>query len=581
MMRWLAHGLTLAAMMSLIGCVSSPPRKAAEDIGFTRAPQLGGTENLWMMHHDGSGQSELALGADGNSFLTWSPDGHDIAFESVRDGNLEIYTARVIDKGNDTYSAQDIQRRTTNPADDSFPAWSNDCARLAFSSNRASQDYHNLYQLDVTTNTVTPITSGNYDDLSPSWSPDGSKIAFTRNMDTSREIFVHMMNSGQDIRLTNNTVDDADPAWSPSGRIIFSRHSEDGSRAALLEMDTVDANGDGNGDHLQAITTPNASAYDQKPMYSRSGKEIVFVRSQKAGGEGPGDVWKFLIQDGTIMDPLLNLTRTNLQHEHGATWKRTLAIFSPIYRPFTATIKTGSVWSMNLLRPTTTHGLTVLPLGDAAVTVEFGREISPDLNDRALAFAQALRLQQWEGVLDIVPAYASVSIHVDPIRLPISTLSERLHDLSYDATPPRSGRTHLIPVLYGGEWGPDLQDVAAFARQSVADTIQLHHVTLYRVYMLGFSPGFPYMGLVPASIAMPRLATPRIVVPAGSVGIAGSQTGIYPSATPGGWRLIGRTPVSLYQPQSSQPFLFSPGDSVQFYPIDADEFARLSHAAPT
>jgi KipI family sensor histidine kinase inhibitor len=214
------------------------------------------------------------------------------------------------------------------------------------------------------------------------------------------------------------------------------------------------------------------------------------------------------------------------------------------------------------------------------MTVEFGREIAPHLNDRVLAFAQAVRLQHWEGVLDVVPAYASVSIHVDPLRLPVSILSQRLHALSGDVEAPPSGRTHRIPVLYGGKWGPDLDDVAAFAQRSVADTIRLHHTNVYRVYMLGFSPGFPYMGLVPSPIAMPRLATPRTVVPAGSVGIAGCQTGIYPSATPGGWRLIGRTPVSLYQPQSSQPFLFTPGDTVEFYPIDADEFARMSYAAP-
>lgn len=229
----------------------------------------------------------------------------------------------------------------------------------------------------------------------------------------------------------------------------------------------------------------------------------------------------------------------------------------------------------------TRNGFAVLPLGDAAVTVEFGCAIEPGLNEQALAFAQAVRIQQWEGVVDIVPAYASVTIHVDPFRLPISTLSARLHDLSSDGKDLLSGRGHRIPVLYGGEWGPDLHDVAAFARQSPAETIRLHHATHYRVYMLGFSPGFPYMGVVPPPIAMPRLPTPRTVVPPGSVGIADSQTGIYPTATPGGWRIIGRTPVSLYRPQSSSPFLFSPGDRVRFYPIDADEFTRISNAAPT
>jgi inhibitor of KinA len=229
--------------------------------------------------------------------------------------------------------------------------------------------------------------------------------------------------------------------------------------------------------------------------------------------------------------------------------------------------------------PTTT-GFTVQPLGDAAVTLAFGCEISPGVNDRVLAFVQALRVQHWEGVLDIVPAYASLTVHVDPLRLPISNLSERLHNFAADVHRPQSALTHRIPVLYGGECGPDLLEVAAFARRSVAETIQLHYTARYRVYMLGFSPGFPYMGLVPASIAIPRLATPRTLVPAGSVGIADSQTGIYPSATPGGWRIIGRTPITLYQPQSPQPFLFSPGDRVQFYPIDRDEFARIAYAAP-
>ncbi len=325
MMRWLAHGGILAGMVFLSGCLSSPTVNwAGEKIGFTRAPQVGGTETLWLMNGDGSGQSQLSLGADGNSSLTWSPDGHYIAFESFRDGYHEIYTAQIISNADNTYSAQDIQRRTTTSADNSFPAWSHDCSLLAFSSNRANQTHYNIYQLDLNTNNVTPITSGNYQDVGPSWSPDGSKIAFTRNVgDAPGEIYVHVMSSGKDIRLTNNSEHDTDPSWSPIGRIIFSRHSEDGSRAALFEMDAVDANGDGNGDHLDPISTPQAHEYDRKPEYARNGKAIVFFRNQEAGGEGPGDVYRLLIQDWNITEPLRNLTQTNRQHEHGATWKRT------------------------------------------------------------------------------------------------------------------------------------------------------------------------------------------------------------------------------------------------------------------
>ena len=144
-------------------------------------------------------------------------------------------------------------------------------------------------------------------------------------------------------------------------------------------------------------------------------------------------------------------------------------------------------------------------------------------------------------------------------------------------------RTHHIPIIYGGEWGPDLEGVADFAKLSLAETIRLHCSVSYRVYMLGFSPGFPYMGIVPERIAMPRLATPRLAVPAGSVGIADTQTGIYPIGTPGGWRLIGRTPIQLYRPGSGVPFLIKPGDWVRFEPITVQDFNRLllAHHAET
>jgi Tol biopolymer transport system component len=147
MMHWVANGVILAALTSIVGCVSSPTVNwASEKIGFTRAPQLGGTETLWIMNGDGTGQSQLNVGAEGHRSLTWSPDGHSIAFESVRDDHIELYTARVVSHGDNTYSAQDIQRRTTNSGYHSFPSWSPDCAWLAFSSNSVNQNSYNIYQ---------------------------------------------------------------------------------------------------------------------------------------------------------------------------------------------------------------------------------------------------------------------------------------------------------------------------------------------------------------------------------------------------------------------------------------------------
>lgn len=221
--------------------------------------------------------------------------------------------------------------------------------------------------------------------------------------------------------------------------------------------------------------------------------------------------------------------------------------------------------------------LRLLPLGDAALTVEFGHAIDPTLNARVMAFADYVRDQAWPGVLDVVPTYRSLTIHVDPLRLALTVLMDRLRGPlhSLPDRPQSPGRRHRIPVWYGAEPGPDLDDLATFARMPVADVVRLHSSVDYRVYMLGFTPGFPYLGPVPSPLAMPRLATPRTAVPAGSVGIAGSQTGIYPTSTPGGWRLIGRTPRVLYQAGRANPFLIEPGDCVRFFPIGREEFARL------
>ncbi len=218
----------------------------------------------------------------------------------------------------------------------------------------------------------------------------------------------------------------------------------------------------------------------------------------------------------------------------------------------------------------------LLPLGDTALTVEFGDDIDPALNERVIAFADHVRSQAWHGLLDVVATFRSVTIHVDPLRL---RLGDLITLIRRDAPPPASsasaGRLHEVPVWYGGAAGPDLDDLAAFAGLTVDEVIRLHSSIEYRVYMLGFTPGFPYLGAVPDVLAMPRLPTPRDSVPAGSVGIAGRQSGIYPVSTPGGWRLIGRTPRRLYEPDKPAPFLFTAGDRVRFVPIDRQAFERL------
>ncbi|MBX3327619.1 MAG: 5-oxoprolinase subunit PxpB [Nitrospira sp.] len=219
----------------------------------------------------------------------------------------------------------------------------------------------------------------------------------------------------------------------------------------------------------------------------------------------------------------------------------------------------------------------ILPLGDSALTIEFGNTIDPGINSRVLACAKAIIGQHWHGIHDVVPTYRSVTVHFDPLQWDSAALAKTLQSLPQPQPGPTEPNStlHKIPVLYGGEWGPDLEEIARFAGLRADEVIALHTSIPYRVYMLGFSSGFPYLGLLPERLAMPRRATPRTKVPAGSVGIADYQTGIYPTATSGGWRLIGRTPIAVYRKAKTDPFLLKPGDMVRFKPIGQDEFDRL------
>ncbi len=222
-------------------------------------------------------------------------------------------------------------------------------------------------------------------------------------------------------------------------------------------------------------------------------------------------------------------------------------------------------------------------LGDRALLIEFGERIDPAVNAAALALAARIRAAAIPAIVDIVPANASVAVHYDPSACDREApraeawLRERLAPLleSLDVRGAASGREHNVPVCYGGEHGPDLAAMATHLGLATDEIIARHCAPCYRVAMIGFRPGFPYLlGLDPV-LAMPRLATPRTRVPAGSVGIGGAQTGIYPDAAPGGWRLIGRTPLRLFDPCADPPARFAPGDLVRFVAIDADRFAAL------
>ena len=223
--------------------------------------------------------------------------------------------------------------------------------------------------------------------------------------------------------------------------------------------------------------------------------------------------------------------------------------------------------------------MNIFPLGTDAATVEFGREIAIALNDRVRRLERSLDENPFPGLIESVPAYASLTVFYDPVevrrRFPtFSTafaavrafLRRAVDHLPGDETA-AEGRLVEIPVSFAQTAAPDLEFVAALHGLSTDEVVRIFTGSIYRVFMLGFTPGFAYMGELDARIAAPRKATPRLNVPAGSVGIAGRQTGIYPSASPGGWQLIGRTEASLFTPLDDPPTLLRAGDRVRFYEI--------------
>lgn len=225
----------------------------------------------------------------------------------------------------------------------------------------------------------------------------------------------------------------------------------------------------------------------------------------------------------------------------------------------------------------------LFPLGDRALVVEFGERIDPVLSGHIAALAARLREARPIGVVDIVPAYTTLSLHYDPAAVgagssPYEALAETIGGwlARQPAEAPARGRAVDIPVCYGGEYGEDLATLAAAHELAVDEVIAIHTGTAYHVHMLGFVPGFAYLGGLDARLVTSRREAPRARVPAGSVGIGGEQTGVYPLETPGGWNIIGRTPLRLFRPDATPPCLLDAGDRVRFVPIDAREFAALA-----
>ena len=208
--------------------------------------------------------------------------------------------------------------------------------------------------------------------------------------------------------------------------------------------------------------------------------------------------------------------------------------------------------------------------------VKFGERIDPAINRQVHALARRLASAPLAGMGEAVPAYASLLVHYDPAVLAEAPLLEYLltqaGGLEVELTAP--ARLVEIPTLYGGDYGPDLAELAALHGLTPEEVVRRHSAAEYLVYMLGFSPGFAYLGGLDPAIATPRLATPRARVPGGSVGIAGSQTGVYPTDSPGGWRLIGWTPLKLFDPAREPPVLLAAGDRVRFVPVQATSLAE-------
>ena len=221
---------------------------------------------------------------------------------------------------------------------------------------------------------------------------------------------------------------------------------------------------------------------------------------------------------------------------------------------------------------------TISPVGDRAISIDFGQVIDPIINRHIRQTIERIKELQLDGIIELVPTYCALLVEYDAMLYSYSEICNIIEPTLEEGMANTINELVIVvevPTVYGGEFGPDLSFVASHNHLSEDEVISIHSGTDYLVYMLGFIPGFTYLGGMDLRIATPRLSSPRTLIPAGSVGIAGEQTGTYPSDSPGGWQIIGRTPVTMYDMSKAQAALLKAGDYVRYVPIDESEFHRI------
>lgn len=235
---------------------------------------------------------------------------------------------------------------------------------------------------------------------------------------------------------------------------------------------------------------------------------------------------------------------------------------------------------------TVPKSLDIKVLGDSAIIIQLGEGIHPSIHQKVKNLSYLLEEYPFDGFIESVPAYNSLAVYYSPYLVyqstngfqldgtPLDKVTDYIQTLAAQISelPVTEGRLVEIPVLYGGEFGPDLHIVAETHSMTIEEVIEIHTTPEYLVYMIGFAPGFPFLGGLDERIATPRKLTPRTSIPPGSVGIAGKQTGVYPLETPGGWQIIGRTPIDLFMPDMSPPSLLQSGDKIKFCPMTQEQY---------